>query len=347
MPQLVGRRRGERGDVHVPGVEGLDQPLDGATLPGRVPALEVVVGEVPVLVVRRVQVRQVEVAQRRSEFDGIALDGAARTAQQLGYPQLERLGRAGRPLLHVRHLHAGGRVDPVRRLDEGRQEEGEQRRPRILRVNGVAHGIYPSGIVRLEVAGLMAERLRDVAGFAGDGVEVGDRRPQRTGIGDGGVGLDVGAGEGVRIAGAVDGGDVDALGLEGLGDAGGAGEEVERGGGAGGLADAGEDGDETALRADVLDHRDFSGHGGPPYDGRSWRLGTIQKRPGWVRNRVGVRVGGSGAGEIRAPIRIGCAGMRRTRIRRRTCRSGCGRSNRWCVPHSMRSRIPIQGRSGS
>ena len=40
VPQLVGRRRGERGDVHVAGVERLDQPLDGAALAGGVPALE-------------------------------------------------------------------------------------------------------------------------------------------------------------------------------------------------------------------------------------------------------------------------------------------------------------------
>ena len=40
VAQLVGRRCGERRDVHVPGVERLDQPLDGATLAGGVPALE-------------------------------------------------------------------------------------------------------------------------------------------------------------------------------------------------------------------------------------------------------------------------------------------------------------------
>ena len=81
---------------------------------------------------------------------------------------------------------------------------------------------------------------------------------QRAGIGGGGIRLDVGAGEGVRIAGAVDGGDVHALGLEGLGDAGGAGEEIEGGAGAGGLADPGEDGDEAALGTEVFDHRGAS-----------------------------------------------------------------------------------------
>ena len=88
--------------------------------------------------------------------------------------------------------------------------------------------------MRLEVTGLTAERLGDVAGLAGEGVEVGHRRPERRGVGGGGVRLDVGAGEGVRVAGAVDGGHVHTLGLEGLGDAGGAGEKVERGGCAGG-----------------------------------------------------------------------------------------------------------------
>ena len=51
---------------------------------------------------------------------------------------------------------------------------------------------------------------------------MGDGRPERAGIGGGGIRLDVGAGEGVRVAGAVDRGDVHALCLEGLGDAGGA-----------------------------------------------------------------------------------------------------------------------------
>ena len=84
---------------------------------------------------------------------------------------------------------------------------------------------------------------------------MGDGCPERRHVGGGGVRLNVGTGEGVRIAGAVDGGDVDALGLEGLGDAGGAGEEIEGGGGAGGPADPREDGDEAALGADVFDHR--------------------------------------------------------------------------------------------
>ena len=160
---------------------------------------------------------------------------------------------------------------------------------------------------------------------------MGDGRPQRSGIGGGGVGLDVGAGEGVGVAGAVDGGDVDALGLEGLGDAGGAGEEIECGAGAGGLADAGEDGDETALGADVLDHRGRVGlsglsglTAGPPYDGRSWCLGTIQRRPGWVL--------------MRPPSRTGCGGTRHTRIRRRPCRCACGRCSPCWVPLSTRSR---------
>src|ERR1700722_12678389 len=101
----------------------------------------------------------------------------------------------------------------------------------------------------------MAERLGDVAWPPGETVQMGDRRPQRVGIGDGGVRLDVGAGEGVRVSGAVDRGDVHAVGLEGLGDAGGTGEQIEGGAGPGGLADPGEDRDETALGAEVFDHR--------------------------------------------------------------------------------------------
>ena len=108
--------------------------------------------------------------------------------------------------------------------------------------------------MRLEEPGLTAERLVDVARLAGDGVEVADRRLQRRHVGGGGIRLDVGAGEGVGVSGAVGGGDVDALGLEGLRHAGGPGEEVERGAGARSPADLGEDGNEAALRAQVLDH---------------------------------------------------------------------------------------------
>ena len=91
--------------------------------------------------------------------------------------------------------------------------------------------------MRLEEPGLTAEHLVDVARLARDGVEVGDRRPERRHVGGGGIRLDVGAGEGVGVSSAVDGGDVRALRLEGLGDTGGAGEEVERRAGARGPAD--------------------------------------------------------------------------------------------------------------
>ena len=115
------------------------------------------------LVVGRVEIGQVEVPERRRQLDGVTLDGAARAVEQLGHPQLERVERARRPLLHVRHLHAGGRVDPVGRLDEARQEQRVQRGAGELGLDGVAHGVDPGGVVRLEEAGLAAEHLGHVA----------------------------------------------------------------------------------------------------------------------------------------------------------------------------------------
>ena len=66
------------------------------------------------------------------------------------------------------------------------------------------------------------------------------------------------------------------------------------------------------------------GHGGPPYDGRSWCLGTIQRA-----GRMGVRVGLRGR-RRGGRARTGCGGTRPTRTRRRTCRCACGRCSRWC-----------------
>ncbi len=117
---------------------------------------------------------------------------------------------------------------------------------------------------------------------------MGDGRSERVGVGGGRIRLDVGPGEGVRVAGAVDGGDVHALSLEGLGDAGGPGEEVERAAGAGDLADAGQDRDEAALRSDVLDH------------GRACPVGAVtQPTLRWVAMALGDRPdGGLGAGRL-------------------------------------------------
>ncbi len=177
-----------------------------------------------------------------------------RTGQELGHAQRQRVGRPRRPLLHVGHLHAGGRIHPVGGLDEARQEDRVQRRRRIVTGDDVTGGIYPCGIERLEEARFLAEGVVHVARRAGEPIEMGDGCGERRHVDGGSVGLYVALGEDVGVARRVDGGDLDALRLEGLGDTGRAGEEIERGAGAGGRADLGQHRNESSLRPQVLDH---------------------------------------------------------------------------------------------
>ena len=96
-------------------------------VPGHQGLPDVVVREVPVLVVGRVQVGEVEGAQRRGQGHGVASHRRSGPRQEVGHPEVEVPEGPGGPRLQVRHLLPGGRVDPVGCLDEAGQQDREQR----------------------------------------------------------------------------------------------------------------------------------------------------------------------------------------------------------------------------
>jgi len=212
----------------------------------------VVVRLVAVLVVRRVQVGEIEVAELREQRDRVTPDRGTLAGEQVRAAEREALVRAGRPLLQVRHLHAGGGVDPVGRLDEARQQDGEERVPPAV-LDGITDGVDAGAVLGTEVPGVVAERAGHVAGRAVERVERREVGVERVEVERARVGGDRALGEDRRVPGAVDGGDHTAAPLQLLGDAGGAGEEVEGGPAPRGREERTDDVDEAPLGTQVLD----------------------------------------------------------------------------------------------
>ena len=121
----------------------------------------------------------------------------------------------------------------------------------------LADGVDAFAVVRLEEARLHAERLGEVAGTAGQRVELVDRDAERVLVDRRRVGLDPRPGEDMRVPRRVDGGDVSARRLERLRDPGGAGEQVERRARTRSSEQLGQHRHEPPLRPDVLDHTDI------------------------------------------------------------------------------------------
>ena len=157
-------------------------PLAGhAVVLGRIPRDErlphVVVGEVAVLVVGRVEVGEVEGPERRGpRRRRRPRTRATGTGEQLGDPQLEWSVRARRPLLHVGHLHAGRGVDPVGRLDEAGEEDRLQRRAGVVACDRVADRVDARAVVGLQEPGLHTEGVGEVPRRRRKGIELRDRR---------------------------------------------------------------------------------------------------------------------------------------------------------------------------
>ncbi len=63
----------------------------------------------------------------RRQLDRVAAHRSTGAAKQRGRAQGEPLMGARGPLLEVRHLHAGGRVDSIGGLDQAREEQGFER----------------------------------------------------------------------------------------------------------------------------------------------------------------------------------------------------------------------------
>ena len=190
----------------VPGVGALARD---AVVLGLVPRDQrlphVVVREVAVLVVRRVEVREVEATRARSgQLDRVAAVDPAAAREQLRDPQGQPLVGPGRPLLEVRHLHPDRGVDPVRGLDQAGEEDGVQRRSRVVGLDRGADRVDPGAVLGPQVPRRPAERLGEVAGAAVERVEPGRSAPSRLDVDRVPVGLDVAAREDLGVAGGVD-----------------------------------------------------------------------------------------------------------------------------------------------
>ena len=126
-PQRVGHRAAAVEDARGRRVAQLVALARDAVVLGRVPRDErlphVVVRVVAVLVVGRVEVGEVEGAEGPAA-SAIAspADRRARARRAGRGAEREALVRPGRPLLQVRHLHAGGGVDAVGGLDQAREQ---------------------------------------------------------------------------------------------------------------------------------------------------------------------------------------------------------------------------------
>ena len=78
------------------------------------------------LVVRRIEIGKVELADGCGDLERVAAQRAAVAGEQLRYPELERMMRTLRPLLHVGHLDTGRGVDAIGGLDQAREQDREQ-----------------------------------------------------------------------------------------------------------------------------------------------------------------------------------------------------------------------------
>ena len=239
-------------------VAGIDAFAGDPVVLGLVPAHQrlphVVVREVAMLVVRRVEVHQVDRAEQLDRADGVPSHGVPGTGEQHGHLELQVGVRARRPLLEVGHLQPRGRVDPVC----GQQQRGEQDRPqrtvRVVALDRRADRVDARTVVRLEVARLLAEGAGDVARPSREAVEPGDLRPEGCQVDLVLVGGDVAVAELAAVGGRVGRGDLDAAALELLGDSRRAGEQVDRGSGSHRVGDLPQHRHQEALGAEVLDH---------------------------------------------------------------------------------------------
>ena len=175
---------------------------------------DVVVGEVPVLVVGRVEVGEIDVWQDVDGLPDVAEDRDAGAGQELGPAQFQVVVRPRRPLLEVGHLDARRGVDPVGRQHQRGQQDREQRATPVLLLEAVPDGVDPAAVLRGEEPGRLAEGPGEVAGLRRQGSEAPERVGQLLLVDLHGVRGDPALSHDVRVRGDVHGGDVDAAPLE-------------------------------------------------------------------------------------------------------------------------------------
>ena len=155
-------------------------------------------------------------------------------------------------------MQAGGRIDPVGREEQGREQQGPFGTSVGDAIDLFTDRVDAPSVEGLEEAGVLAERAGEVAVASGQAVQVvelpGDIAAARI---IGAVRLDEGDGQDLRVAGEVVGGDVKSRPLEALRDTRGASEQVGdrpcAGAVAHGLGERDDARHEGALGAEILD----------------------------------------------------------------------------------------------
>lgn len=117
------------------------------------------------------------------------------------------------PGFEVGHLDACGGVDAVGGFHEGYEHDGFEVWFEGFLLYGFSDGVDAGAVFWFEVAGIFAEGFGEVAGVGFDLVKLGD---ELVGVVEDffAVGLDIAAGEGVRVSCVVIGGDLISLRFE-------------------------------------------------------------------------------------------------------------------------------------
>ena len=212
----------------------------------------VVVGLVAMLVVGRIQIGEVERAQHRCQRDGIAAPRRPTAVEEVGPPQREAMVRAGSPLLQVRHLDPGRRVDPIGGFDQAGQQDREMGMT-TAGFDRVSDRVDARAVLGPQVTGFLAERAGHVAGLGWQRVERRELGVERVEIQCGCVSGDRALGEHDGVASPIDRRHMSTAVLQLLGDARRAREEVERSIATGCGRDRAEHVHEAALGTQVLD----------------------------------------------------------------------------------------------
>jgi hypothetical protein len=199
------------------------------SIPGHQSFPDVIIGEVAVLVVWRIEVREVEVTQLIDEPGCITANGPAGPDEKLRRSQLKRVVGPSRPLLDVRHLQTCCRVNAIRRVYQACQEDGIQGVSSEVSLDTVTDGVDSFAIEWLEIPRLNAEGFGEIPGSPWECVEFVDRFSQVVLIDGAGVCLDVALGEDLRIPGGINGRYMASTPLELLGDSGRPSEKIKGG----------------------------------------------------------------------------------------------------------------------
>jgi len=259
VAQQLGESSGRlpAGVVTALSIAAVDPLARDAVLLWRVPADErfphVVVGEVGMIVVGRIDVHEVDIEVRCELVRVLPKHRSRRARDNRRHAQLELVIGSGSPRLQVRHLQAGGAVDAVGGLEQRREHDPPVDGREPIAVDRRPDRVDPPAVVWLHVAGPLAERLREVPILAGKRRKLRQNACQPGSV-DRSVRCDVGMAQRLRVRGEVVRDHFEPELAQRLPDPGGASEQVAgRAHGQKGRSEP-DQRHQRPFRTDVLDH---------------------------------------------------------------------------------------------